>query len=113
DVFENILLNAIKHNESEIIDIDINVEERSNEIEYLHLEFSDNGVGIPDEKKELIFIGNRKYKGKGMGLGLSLVKKIIDVYNGKIWVENRVEGDYSKGSKFIIELPRIQEISSD
>ena len=37
-----------------------------------------------------------------MGLGLSLVKKIVEKYNGYISLENKIEGDYTKGSKFII-----------
>jgi len=41
----------------------------------------------------------------GMGIGLSLVKKIIETYNGQIWVEDRVKGEYSKGSKFIVLIP--------
>ena len=40
-----------------------------------------------------------------MGLGLSLVKKIIESYHGQIWVEDRFEGDYSKGSNFIVLIP--------
>ena len=40
-----------------------------------------------------------------MGIGLSLVKKIIESYNGKIWVENHVENDYTQGSNFIVEIP--------
>ena len=43
-----------------------------------------------------------------MGLGLSLVKKTIDRYNGKIWVENKVKDDYSKGSNFIILIPTVK-----
>ena len=39
-----------------------------------------------------------------MGIGLSLVKRIIDDYRGKIWVENRVREDFSLGSNFIIQL---------
>lgn len=39
-----------------------------------------------------------------MGIGLSLVKNIINSYGGQAWVENRVNGDYSKGSNFIILL---------
>lgn len=40
-----------------------------------------------------------------MGLGLSLVKLIIEKYNGQIWVENKIKGDITKGSNFIILLP--------
>ena len=43
-----------------------------------------------------------------MGLGLSLVKKTIDRYNSKIWVEDRIKGDYSKGSNFIILIPEAE-----
>jgi len=42
-----------------------------------------------------------------MKFGLSLVKKILTSYNGEIWVENKVQGDYSKGSIFIILIPEI------
>ena len=37
-----------------------------------------------------------------LGLGLSLVKMLVESYDGKIWVEDRVEGDHTKGSKFIL-----------
>jgi len=40
-----------------------------------------------------------------MGLGLSLVKKILAGINGKIWVENRIKDDYTKGSNFIVLIP--------
>jgi signal transduction histidine kinase len=39
-----------------------------------------------------------------MGIGLSLVKKIIEEYTGKVWVENRIKGDHTKGSNFIVLL---------
>jgi len=46
--------------------------------------------------------GNRELKGSK---GLSLVKKILKNYKGKIWVEDKVKGDYSKGSKFVLLIP--------
>jgi two-component system phosphate regulon sensor histidine kinase PhoR len=41
----------------------------------------------------------------GMGLGLSLVKKILNLYDGDIRVEDKIKGEHQKGSNFIILLP--------
>ena len=40
-----------------------------------------------------------------MGFGLTLVKKLIKSYNGKIWVEDNVKGDYTQGSNFVLLIP--------
>ena len=108
DVFENLLTNAVKHNDNPIVEILINIskEERSG-IQYIKLALIDNGRGIPENVKEKVFQrANKKEKtSSGLGLGLSLVKKIIDKYNGKIWVEDKVKGEYIKGSNFIILIP--------
>ncbi|MHA1131095.1 MAG: ATP-binding protein, partial [Candidatus Helarchaeota archaeon] len=42
----------------------------------------------------------------GMRFGLSLVKKLLELHNGEVWVEDRIEGDYTQGSNFIILVPR-------
>jgi len=108
DVFENILINATKYNDNSLIEILIKISrELKNGIKFLKIEFIDNGIGISDDRKEIIFQkGYKKEKrSKGMGLGLSLVKKIVDSYKGKIWVEDKVKGDYSKGSNFAILIP--------
>ena len=65
-------------------------------------------MGVSDDRKEKIFQrGFMEDKSvRGMGLGLSLVKKIIDSYNGQIWVEDKVQGDHSKGSNYIILIPQ-------
>jgi signal transduction histidine kinase len=75
----------------------------------------DRGVGIPDEFKEKVFSRDfRKLprserpmgqKTKGAGMGLSIVSSLIDRYGGKIWIENRVYEEYSRGSVFNILLP--------
>jgi len=108
EVFENILINAIKYNENDVVQILIRtskLKEASNN--FIKLEFIDNGTGIEDLRKDFIFQeGYKEYKmTKGMGFGLTLVKKIVHSYHGKIWVEDKVKGDYSKGCNFIILLP--------
>jgi len=105
EVFDNILINAVLHNDRPIIEISIIFSKvRRNGIEYLEIKFIDNARGIPNEIKKDIFLRTEKTEknGRGMGLGLSLVKKIVERYNGYISLENKIEGDYTKGSKFII-----------
>jgi len=108
DVFENLLINAIQHNVNEIIEITVRISrDQQNGIDYLKMEFIDNGNGVDDNMKEIIFKRgyNKDKSALGMGLGLSLVQQIIEIYEGKIWVEDRVNGDRSKGSNFIVLIP--------
>lgn len=108
-IFENLLINAIEHNDQEIAKIFIKISEISNsEGDFLKMEFKDNGKGVMDGYKELIFNrGSRDDKrSKSIGLGLSVVKKILDMYNARIWVEDKVQGIPSKGSNFIILFPK-------
>ena len=108
DVIENILINSVKHNKNPKVEIIVRFSrELIEKNHYLKIEFIDNGAGIENTRKETIFqrAYNEDISVSGMGLGLSLVKKIIDSFNGKIWVEDKVKNDYSKGSKFIILLP--------
>ena len=110
DVFENLLINSVVHNQNLIIEILIRiskvVKDRTN---FVKIEFIDNAIGICDERKIEIFKRKRSKQtgGKGMGFGLTLVKKLVDFYNGDIWIENNVKDDYSKGSNFIILMPEV------
>ncbi|MFX1480467.1 MAG: CheR family methyltransferase, partial [Promethearchaeota archaeon] len=106
DLLENILLNSIRHNENSRAEIIIKLFKKSkNGSNYLKMEFHDNGIGIPDQLKDKIFQRLYRERKKGIGIGLSIVKRIVERYGGKIWVENRVKGVYSQGSIFILELP--------
>lgn len=108
DVFENLLINSIRHNDNLTIELFVKVSPIVKEGKnYILFEISDNGRGINDERKPIIFEHRKNLRTKtmGMGLGLSLVKKIINSYNGSIWVEDRVKGDYQKGSSFKFLIP--------
>ena len=108
DVFENIFTNAVKFNNNSKIEITVKISKIIiNEKKWIMIQFIDNGIGIQDSQKKIIF--KKKFKdlkeGKVTGFGLTLVKKIIERYRGKIWVENRIKDDYTKGTKFVILLP--------
>ena len=107
NAFENLLLNAIMHNRNEIIEVVIKIaKEKLNQIPYVKIEFIDNGIGISSERKKEIFFAREEEESKfKIGLGLSFIKKIIEYYKGKIWVEDRIEGDYTKGSNFVLLIP--------
>lgn len=110
DVFENILINSVKHNLNPKVQIIINISKTQDfESKSTLIEFIDNGKGIPDVKKNNLFErGFKEDKSvSGMGFGLSLVKKIIDNYKAEIRVENRIPEDYSKGSKIIITFSEV------
>ncbi len=112
DVFLNLLSNAIKYDKNPDCHIDIMLEKHSNDAEldeykkpYLEISIADNGRGIPDEKKPIVF-DRFTTTSHGSGLGLSICKAIVtNRYNAKIWIENKVKDDYTKGSVFKMHLP--------
>jgi signal transduction histidine kinase len=107
DLFDNLLINAVKHS-PDPVKIKVTVGKRLLEArEYYWVEVEDNGPGIPDEDKVKVF--NRFQRGPssahGRGLGLYLVKKIVQEFGGTVWVEDSVPGDRTKGARFVVCLP--------
>jgi len=78
-----------------------------NEEGVVTISVSDNGPGIhPDDKTSIFERFNEISKKKHTGLGMSLIKAMVDRYGGKVWVEDRIMGDYKQGAKVVVELPR-------
>ncbi len=105
DVFQNVVYNAFKHNRNKFVELDIIIDKkRIDDKPNIQIQFVDNGIGISDTQKTTIFqIGTIESKSfDRLGLGLSLVKKLIESYNGQIWVEDKVKGIHNKGSNFVI-----------
>ncbi|MFX1428250.1 MAG: sensor histidine kinase [Promethearchaeota archaeon] len=109
DVFENILINSIKYNKNGTVQIEVSISEVGEfSRQLIKLEFRDNGIGIDDNiKKEILQEGHQKCKNsKGMGLGLSVVADLINLCHGTMWIEDRISGNSSKGSNFIVLIPK-------
>lgn len=75
------------------------------EDENVKIVVADNGVGIPNEVKDMIFEPKFTTKSSGMGLGLGMVKNIVETYNGTIHLASKP----GKGSVFTVTLPKINE----
>ncbi len=103
-VLSNLLSNAVKFVEENTGTIKVWVHSTDDEIQVW---VEDNGKGIPAELHELIFDkffqakNQTLKKPQGSGLGLAISKKIIEMHNGKIWVESEED----KGARFIFTLP--------
>jgi PAS domain S-box-containing protein len=109
DVFSNLVGNSIKHadpGKPVIIGIRLSLI-CSGGNSFYQVTIEDHGPGIPDDMKGRLFtrLGKGETKTAGKGLGLYLVRKLVDDFGGKVWVEDRVQGDFRKGSRFVVQLP--------
>jgi len=104
-VFQNLLTNCIKykHPDRDPV-IHISCEIRPTECVF---SVKDNGAGIAAENIPHLFQIYRRFNhdDRGVGFGLSIVKRIIDKHNGRIWVDS-VEGE---GATFSFTLPRTRD----
>ena len=100
-LFQNLIGNSIKYNDKENGYVKIDVKEQPS---YYEFSIKDNGIGI--EKKHFnkifkIFQALKKSKNSS-GIGLSIVKKIVDMYGGEVWLESEL----NKGTTFYFTLKK-------
>ncbi|MUU77088.1 sensor histidine kinase [Winogradskyella endarachnes] len=98
-IFQNLIQNAIKYSDKANNTIEIGCIEKDDKYEFF---VKDNGIGIKSDYFDKIFKVFTKLEstGSSSGIGLSIVKKIVNFYNGEIWLESE-EG---KGTTFYFTL---------
>lgn len=102
-LFQNLIGNGIKFqtNSNPVIQIDCQFNGK-----YYIFSVQDNGIGIPEEKKETIFEMFSRLHGQeafeGTGIGLPTCKKIVEKHGGSIWVESEL----GQGSTFYFTIPK-------
>lgn len=104
-ILYNLLSNALKFS-NEYGNVDLTIKLKDGDEEFLIIEVSDNGIGIPLKSQEKIFkrfyqATNSKANNTGSGIGLSLVKSLVELHKGVI----KVESTPGKGSVFTVEIP--------
>lgn len=101
-IFQNLIENALKYNESRIPKVEVLYETNHNHFSIL---FKDNGIGIKQiHHKDIFSLFKRLHvdtEYSGSGIGLSKCKKIIEEHNGSIAVESNLY----QGTTFIVSLP--------
>jgi len=102
-VISALITNAVKFTpENGEINLNARVIDKDNQTVTIQVEISDNGIGISGEQRENIFSifeqadGGLTREYGGIGLGLTLSKRIIEMMDGKIWIDSEL----GKGSKF-------------
>lgn len=107
----NLIGNALKFTERGKVTLSANYLKTENDIIFVELSVMDTGIGIPENKRDVIFEPFTKlstsYEGiyKGNGLGLHLVKNFVEKLEGTIEVQSTLK----KGTKFIIIIPLMQK----
>lgn len=102
-IFNNLVSNAVKYNKDEG-NVNVSIKQEAGQIT---LEVEDTGIGMSESEVALLFqdfvrIKNEKtQKISGSGLGLSILKKIVDLYNGEISVKSTPD----VGSVFTVKIP--------
>jgi light-regulated signal transduction histidine kinase (bacteriophytochrome) len=100
-LFFHIIDNAIKYTDKETIIIEIGFSEDE---DYWNFYVKDNGIGINEKYFDKVFIAFQKLESNNnsVGLGLAVVKKIIGIYNGQIWIESKL----NLGTTFYFNLKK-------
>jgi PAS domain S-box-containing protein len=101
-VITNLLGNAIKFTEKGFVRLSAHAALPEDGISVLHVAVADTGIGIPQDKQDLVFEafqqadGSATRKYGGTGLGLAICAQLVEMMGGRIWVESEV----GKGSTF-------------
>jgi len=87
ELFRNLLRNAIKYNDKPKGEVTIGYTDKG---EFWEFYVKDNGKGIEEKYFDKVFVAFQKLENhyKSTGIGLSIVKKIIELYDGEIWIES-------------------------
>ncbi|MED3574288.1 ATP-binding protein [Cytobacillus praedii] len=105
-IFYNLIENAIKYTNQGKVGISC-----FEQGDYVVIEISDTGIGIPPENIETLFEPFRQFENSigGTGLGLSVTKELVNIQGGEITVDSEV----GKGTTFSFTLPRVNIVDRE
>lgn len=100
-LFQNLISNSLKFRNAQAPNIQITSREISEKWQF---EVKDNGIGFPEQNRELIFqLHNRAHSGyDGNGIGLATCRRVVELHQGQIWANSKP----GQGAQFIFALPK-------
>ncbi|MEP7201856.1 MAG: HAMP domain-containing sensor histidine kinase [Ilumatobacteraceae bacterium] len=109
-VVANLIDNARVHGGGEPEIIVMEAEGEGEPLAHVWIIVEDHGPGVPHEERNLVFerfargaVAGRRSSSDGAGLGLALVDEHVRMHGGRVWVEDRSDGE--PGARFVLELP--------
>ncbi len=109
-IITNLMDNAIKFTEKGEISLSVNFKDKGKSVDLL-IAVKDTGIGIDLQKQNMIFQpfsqqeGQSSRKYSGTGLGLTLTKKIVEMLNGTVSLQSKI----NEGTEFIITIPNVRK----
>nr|WP_262895922.1 HAMP domain-containing sensor histidine kinase [Marivirga aurantiaca] len=97
-IFNNMIINALQ-SKPDTDAAKVRIELSWTEDKVL-ISIADNGIGIPEENHQKVFLPNFTTKETGSGIGLAIAKRGVEHAGGKIWFESSVD----EGTTFYLEL---------
>jgi signal transduction histidine kinase len=112
-VLANLLENARYYGGGEVTVTVEPAQPEGEEVADVQIAVEDHGPGVPPDERLLIFerfargvSAGRRGTSEGAGLGLALVDEHVRLHGGRVWVDDRKDGE--EGARFVIELPAEQ-----
>jgi PAS domain S-box-containing protein len=101
EVLQNLLDNALKFSNTPPVRVFVETAPRG-EAEWI-VSVRDRGIGVdPEQQHKLFGLFEKLHTGEGTGIGLALVKRIVEVHGGRVWLESEGEG---RGTAVSFVLP--------
>ena len=113
-ILMNLVGNADKFTETGSIEVSARITEEDDSRCWVEFRVSDTGIGIEEDKQDLIFrkfrqVNPQGHKHKGTGLGLAITKELVEIQEGSI----QVQSQSGQGSTFTFRLPYARVIAVD
>lgn len=111
-VIANLIDNGIAYGGGDL-DVTVFLPKGAASGDFVCIAVEDRGPGVAPDERELIFerfargaSAGRRSGSEGAGLGLSLVVEHVKLHQGRVWVEDRADGE--SGARFVVELPTVR-----